>query len=307
MTSNGTMSALPNDSNFTIVINQSWFIPFDIINILSPTLAILLSLVFISLIIFDKTCHTVSMILVFNSLVAQLFTASVLLWMVISTFINDLYQRYYRYSYCTFQGYISYVAVAGLFYSYFLQAIYRYLIVVYPTQPVWQSTKFQCFLIIGKWIVSFLYAFPHLFTGKIIYHVNDQICQMPLHLSIIAVYNIIYIYLIPMNGIMFIYFKLIRYVKEMNKHVTPANTLLRVQRELKMVRRIVVIVFILLVFGSPYATFTFMGFFAHPPKYHFRIANTFCQIALPLITIALFKFTDPLRISLMGLINRQRN
>ncbi|CAF1481126.1 unnamed protein product [Adineta ricciae] len=156
-----------------LVINQSWFIPVDIINILSPTLAILLSVVFISLIIFEKTCHTVPMILVLNSLVAQLFTASVLLWIVISTFINDLYQRYYRYSYCTFQGYISYVAVAGLFYSYFLQAIYRYLIVVYPTQLVWQSSKFQCFLIIGKWIVSFLYAFPQLFTVNSVYERNE--------------------------------------------------------------------------------------------------------------------------------------
>jgi hypothetical protein len=36
---------------------------------------------------------------------------------------------------------------------------------------------------------------------------------------------------------MMIYYKLVRYVHEMGKHVTTANTLLRAQRELKMVRR----------------------------------------------------------------------
>ncbi|CAF1362584.1 unnamed protein product [Adineta steineri] len=285
---------------------ESWFIPIDILNIICLSSAIILVLIYLIIIIFDKTCHTVPMLLVANSCLAELLLSSNIFWVAIFTLQNDLKRQAYEDPFCIFRGYIGYVACCAQNYSYFLQAIYRYLKVIYPTRLFWQSKRVQIFLIIFVWIVSFTFAFPHIFTGAITYLVDNQMCQMPLHFSILAVYNTFFLYIIPMNCIIFIYFKLVRYVKEMSQHVTPANTLIRAQRELKMVYRIVMLVMILVALGFPYTIFIFMGFFTSPPKYHFRIAYIFVDVSLVFIMVIIFHSTEPLKASVKNRITKRQ-
>ncbi|CAF0987156.1 unnamed protein product [Adineta steineri] len=299
--------SLLKDSNTSIIINQSWFIPLDILLLVCLFLAILMSLLFFFIVLTDKTCHTVPIMLVTNSCFANFSLTIFLFWMTIITLYNDLQQIYYQDSFCIFRGYMTHVAFFWLFYSYFLQAIYSYITVIYPTRLFWQSRKFQFFLIILIWIVGFICACPGIATGAIKYLVDDQLCEIPFHFSIVTVYNIIYIYLIPVNGIIFIYYKLILYVREMNKRVTSANTLLRAQRELKMVFRIVILISILLTLSVPYTIFVFMGFFTSPLKYDFRIALTFVESSLLFFMIVVFKFTDPVRASIMKKLHQRLN
>ncbi len=54
----------------------------------------------------------------------------------------------------------------------------------------------------------------------------------------------------------------------MSKHVTPANILSRAQRELKMVRRTVILLTILIILDFPYSIFILMSFFTGIYKYH---------------------------------------
>ncbi|CAF1113525.1 unnamed protein product [Adineta steineri] len=299
--------SLPNDSNSIAINNQSWFIPLDIILIVCLTLAFILSLVFLCIILLDKTCHTVAMMLAANSCFAGLFFTFTLIWMTIISLHNDLKQIQYEDPPCKLRTYISYSGVCALFYSYLLQAIYRYMLVVYPTRLLWQSTKFQFFLIILTWIAAFVGTSPYIPSGEIRYHVDDQICQLYLHVSIILIYDVLYVYIIPINSTIFIYFKLVRYVKQINRRTTHANTVSRAQKELRMVFRIVIIVLILNILGLPYLIFVIMGLFTQPPKYHFRIAFTFVDISLLLIIIALFRFTDPVKASVLKIINKQQN
>jgi hypothetical protein len=81
---------------------------------------------------------------------------------------------------------------------------------------------------------------------------NNQICQLQLRLDFLAIYNALGIFIIPVSLIIFIYYKIVRYVKEMSKHITPVNILTRAQRELKMIRRIVILVSGLATIGIPY-------------------------------------------------------
>ncbi|CAF0788133.1 unnamed protein product [Adineta steineri] len=148
------------------------------------------------------------------------------------------------------------------------------------------------------WMAAFIFACSHIATNAIKYSVDDQICQLPIHLSFLSVYNPFCIYIIPINGIEFIYLKLIRYVKEMNKRATIVNILLRAKKELKMVFRVVILISVFLIF-------VFMRFMTSPPKYHFRIALTLIEISLVFVMIVLFKFTDPVRTSIMKRINRR--
>jgi hypothetical protein len=200
---------------------------------------------------------------------------------------------------------MTYMSIGIQSYSYLLQSIYRYIAVVYPSRLFYQSTRFQGLLICFTWICGIIYPIPLLLTNQITYDVDDQICQMPFHLSFLIIFDTCYLYLIPVGSIILIYFRMIRYVQEMSKRVTPANTLFRAQRELRMVNRIVLVVFILLTLGIPYSTFILMSFFNSAPKYHFRIAYIFADASLTVIMIVLFQITEPLKTSVMKRINKR--
>jgi hypothetical protein len=93
----------------------------------------------------------------------------------------------------------------------------------------------------------------------------------------------------------------------MSKRITPVNTLSRAKRELKMVQRTVKLINILITVDFPYTLFLFMSFFDSAPKYHFRIAFLFMDIALVFVIITLSLFTDPVKASVMKIINVQPN
>ena len=122
------------------------------------------------------------MMLVANSCLTELIYASDIFVMAIFTLQNDLKQINIKIHFVFFEVYI-YMALYIQNYSYLLQAIYRYITIVYPTRLFWQSARFQIFLIGLTWICGIIYPIPLVFTGQIIYDVDNQICQMPLHLS----------------------------------------------------------------------------------------------------------------------------
>ncbi|CAF4336849.1 unnamed protein product, partial [Adineta steineri] len=86
------------DNNF-----QSWFIPFDVFNLICHSLVIIFAFIFLFIIIGDKTCHTVPMLLVANSCLAELVFSSNLFWMAIFTLNNDLKRQQYEDSLCVFR------------------------------------------------------------------------------------------------------------------------------------------------------------------------------------------------------------
>ncbi|CAF0841219.1 unnamed protein product [Rotaria sordida] len=294
-----------NNSLTTIV--ESWFIPLNILSIICTIFVIGFATFFLFILVFDKTCHTVPMMLVANSCLAELLLAINGLWIAVFTLQNDFKQIQYHDSFCVFRGYISFSSYALQNCSYLLQSIYRYVIVVYPNRLFWQTARTQLFFIVFSWIFAFVYPIVFLFTNEIIYNVDNQICQVSLRLSFSVIYTAQCLYIIPVLSIIFVYFLLIRYVKGMNKRVIPVNTLFRAQRELKMVRRIVILVMILFIAGFPYALFVFISLFTSPPKYHFRIAYAFINLLLPFAMISLFQFTDTLKASVKKILNYRPN
>ncbi|CAF1018453.1 unnamed protein product [Rotaria sordida] len=293
------------DHNATTPDVQSWFIPIDILNVIWCTISIILALIFLFVIISDKLYQKVAMILITNSCLAELLFGVDLLAVTIFTFHNDLKQIYFYNSLCLFIRYLGYMLVAIQNYSYLLQAIYRYILIVYPSRLFYQSIKFQTCLISLTWICCIIYPILLVFTGQIKYLTDDQIYEMPLELSFLTIFNACYIYIFPMQGIILIYLKMVRCVHEMSKHVISVNRLFHVQRELKMIRRIVLLLFIVVALDFPYQTFIIMSFFNAAPKYHFRIAFSFINVSLIFVLIAILEITEPLKTSLMKRIKRR--
>ncbi len=96
-------------------------------------------------------------------------------------------------------------------------------------------------------------------------------------------------------------------MKEMGKHVTVIITLFRAQRDLAMVRRIIILLFILLTSGVPMTLFFMLSFFNLTPKYHSRIGYFLVDISLLCVMIGLFQFNDSLKDSIKKNLFRRKN
>jgi hypothetical protein len=154
------------------------------------------------------------------------------------------------------------------------------MVIVYPTRLFWQSARVQILLIGLGWILAFVFPLPVTLTGNITYNVDNQICQVPLRFSLALLYIPWFVFVIPVHLVIFIYMKLVRFVRGMSQHVTSANTLHRAQRDLKVVRRIVILTQIIIISGTPITTFIFLSFANRAPKYHFRIGLIFIYAAI---------------------------
>jgi uncharacterized membrane protein YbhN (UPF0104 family) len=93
----------------------------------------------------------------------------------------------------------------------------------------------------------------------------------------------------------------------MGTQVTVTITLFRAQRDLAMVRRIIILLLIILTAGVPMTLFFVLSFFNLAPKYHSRIGYFFVDISLLCVMIVLFKFTDLLEDSVKKVIFSRKN
>ncbi|CAF1085173.1 unnamed protein product [Adineta steineri] len=160
---------------------------------------------------------------------------------------------------------------------------------------MWRTVKIQSCLVIVIWVVCILYSLPLLLTGQITYSVNNQICQIPLRLSLPMIYVTVIIYMIPNSGILGFYIKLTRYVHQISLRTVGNHTLFHARRELKLVKRTFILSNTLIVLGLPYMIFVLMSFFTPPPKYHFRIAYICADISVLLVVIIGYCFTPNIK------------
>ncbi|CAF1361545.1 unnamed protein product [Adineta steineri] len=242
-----------------------------------------------------------------NSCVAAVLHASNMCWTGVFRLQNDLQATQYQDRFCIFRGYLVYAFCAVVICSFLLQAFYRYILVVYPARSNWLSARNQCIFIVLTWIYALVFPLAFMFTGDIIYNADNDVCDIPIRLSFALIFLALCVYSIPLSLVMFIYLKLIRYVKQMHKRVTPANILFRVQRELKMTRRVVIMLTSLVPICIPYAIFFVLSFFTSLPIYHFRILFTFTSVSFLCTMVIVFKFTDALKLSVMKKLNLRSN
>jgi hypothetical protein len=275
--------------------------------IICTSFVVIVALIFLIIIIFDKTFRTIPMMLLCNSFLSELIFGCIMLSMAIFTLKNDLKQIKYEDSFCIFRGYMSYSISAVRSHSYLLQSIYCYISIIYPSNLNFQSFYFQFLLICLTWFISLIHPLPFLLTNKIKYNVDNQVCHMHFQSSLFIFYTCFLAYLNPITIIIIIYFKLVRYVQKMNKIITSFNKLLRAQRELMMVRRIIMLLIVLITLGLPYTIFFLMSFFTNPPKYYFRIAFLSVDLSLACVIMALFQFTNSIKIFLKKKVNKWTN
>ncbi|CAF4319931.1 unnamed protein product, partial [Adineta steineri] len=154
--------------NSSIIDIESWYIPIDIIITTFTTIAIGLTILYLFVILFDKACHATPMLLVANSCLTAFLFGCIMLSSFIIMLRNDLKQIYYPNSYCIFQAYISYATCAAFNYSFVLQALYRYIFVIYPRILFWQQRRTQMLFVFSSWVLGFACPIMFLFNNGIV-------------------------------------------------------------------------------------------------------------------------------------------
>ena len=281
--------------NDTVLQSESWFIPMDIIMIIPLSICTILGVVFLFLVATHRTCWSVPMLFICNSCFVEIALSCVLLATVIYTLKQDLRKELGDIASCVFTMFIVYSLFAAEYYSYLLTALYRYISIVYPNHRFWQSMRCQLCLIISKWIFSIAFGLSVYLTNNIVYNINNQICQAPLGLSVILMYNAVVIYVIPNMGIILVYMLLTRYVHRMSARTTVSNRLFHARRELKLIQRTFILACTLICLGIPYLIFVLISFATEPPKYHFRIAYFFIDFSILIVMILRYYFTQPVK------------
>ncbi len=273
---------------------ETWRIVVGISSIIPLVVAILLALIFLIIVIHNRTCRTVPLMLTCNSCIATIIFGSNMLAIAVFALHNDIKRRAFQDIFCTFRDYLGFLGTALLLYSFALQALYRYIIVVYPARVSWHSVRVQGTLACLCWFFCIVSLLPWLLLGISTYDVDNQACILPFGFSVPIIYNVILVYFIPVTIIILIYFKLVRYVHQLNTHSALSLKAVQIcRRECVMVRRIIIIISILLILGIPYTTFLFISFVTKPPKYYYRIALFFSDLSQALVMIILFKFSKP--------------
>ena len=116
---------------------EDWFIPIDILMIICSSLVICLTSLFVWLIFLDRK------------------------------------QIEYQDSLCVFRAYLTYISPGLITYSFFIQALHRYLSVVYQRHLFFKSKRFMFLIICLTWIFCLFYPFVYLFSNEIIYNADN--------------------------------------------------------------------------------------------------------------------------------------
>lgn len=192
------MPTMPS-KNSSGITNEPWFLPVDIIMNISIRCVTILVTIFFFVILLNKTCRIVPMLLVGNTCFIGIFSGAVVFWMSLLKLINDYQQIAYEDIFCQCREYIGYTACSIFNFSFLTQAFYRFMRVVYQTRLTFQSWKFQLFLIVITRLFCILFPVVFLFIKKILYDPANQICQLPLRFSFAIIYMALCVYMVPVS------------------------------------------------------------------------------------------------------------
>ncbi|CAF1119902.1 unnamed protein product [Adineta ricciae] len=155
---------------------------------------------------------------------------------------------------CRFRAYFAYSGIAGVIYSYLIQAISRFFFSVLSNKyRRLTSFKTHYILIICQWFVVFLVTSPSVVT-KDIYFVPHVFCWVPLEHVMHLAYTAFAYYILPVVVIVTIYTYIYVRIRKVRANATAASQNSQ-KRELELLRRIAILLGIYLTSGIPWILF----------------------------------------------------
>jgi hypothetical protein len=145
----------------------------SILMLVWSTIGILCALLFILIVSIDRKCHTLTILLVLNSIMAGLLANIVGISQAVYQLMNVGPDPL-----CAIRGLLLQVGTGLLYHTLCVQALRRLFVTVYSTRRALQTKQFTIFLIVIQWIFSGTFGLPMLLMGRIRFHEGSRICQV---------------------------------------------------------------------------------------------------------------------------------
>ncbi|UJR08780.1 hypothetical protein I4U23_013036 [Adineta vaga] len=204
----------------------------------------------------------ISLILILNTHFICLIYSIVWIPMIMRTFAGDfsLFKDFLYFgdsNICRAQVGIIFFLTTQLYHSILLQALYRYIridAILKTDRKLLRTVWFYILLIVCSWLIALLVLIPP-------YTIIDVFSYFPeLHHCMISfsnirgfIYSLLVAYLLPMNSILYMYFRVILNVRSLSKR----SLLIRTKRDVIVIKRIVCICVTIGILGFPTLFFLF--------------------------------------------------
>ena len=223
--------------------NYHVIIPLSLACIL---VAVIISCLILTLVIFIKKLHTVTYLLLCNGSIASIFYCIVqsinyIFLAFIPSNTDDLS--------CRWRGFFGYMTVAAVVYSYLAQAISRSFVSVLSMKYRWATSfRIHIIIILTQWFIVIVIPLPALLTKDIHYR-PFSLCWVRKKYTLHLAYTIIAYYLLPIIFIFTIYIYIYLRVKRRRNSVFMTTRSHRSHRDLEVLYNIMIL-FAIYAFGA---------------------------------------------------------
>ena len=197
----------------------------NITTLLFGGIGILGSLLFILLILTNRTLRTLANILTLNSTLSILFLSIDTLSIAAYVLYRDLQHRQLHASVpmgnlflCHLRGYIAHVSFGALVYSYVIQTLYRLAGTIFYHRVSFQQKKIYKYAIGLQWLFSIVQTLPIALGNNQVYIEHEYLCQIAIDNSKAIGYLCLTNYLIPLTVTTMMYVKIVKAVRKRKKN-----------------------------------------------------------------------------------------
>ena len=212
--------------------------------------------------------------------------------------------------FCTIRAYINYISFCLIYYSYVLQALYRYWRVKRIIK--YNSILFRIIFLVIHWILSSLVPIPILLYGDLT-QISYYVCYLSFSNIKMIFYGALTIYISSLSIILYLYYKVIQHVQTTT--VVFINQRLTTNRDIIIFRRIIQIILSLIICGAPYLFLFLISLFKSsliPNWYLYFVFFTVLtsiliqMILLMIYTRTIMKYLLEMKEQIFGINDRNR-
>lgn len=191
-----------------------------------------------------------STLLFCNTYLPIFFTCLALFDMFIYNFYGIIHPKIsFDNTWCYTRAYLLHVGLCLIYYSYLLQACFRFFRISFSRNKNLQSLRFMFRFILIQWSIAFILILPNLILKNFQYSSQAYHCLIlyPNLMGLLSTTSIIFY--CPMIGIISIYFYILFYIHRKSNGSFPRKR--STERDVIVLRRIVILVGMLLILSLP--------------------------------------------------------
>ena len=285
----------------------------QVFGILNASLNLIATGIFFAIIFtaaqFRRERGDVSLILTINSCVASLLTCLAMCIMLASNFWNGFLT--YNYTFCLIAGFFYDICQCAIYHSYFLQAFFRLCRVVFYRKKSLLSFPLYQILILIQWCVTIVVLLPPVLLRWYTPLSAEKYCLVPYIPIAPAMYHITVLYLIPLVCISTMYRWISIYIRRSTRataQILSGNQKRRNQRDLTMIKRIIIMISVLVLMRLPTLVFIINAIafgFVHPVA--FSVTGSIVSLCLIFIGLINIYFTPKFQNNLCSFVKCREN